>query len=384
MTRLTLDSVNFGAVSATRWPHLIGYLNGHVSAWSAEEIAETRASGRLLAVVDVLGNSPLSASVLDFERGDVQSPTVVRAWLQARNQYRGDGTVYCSARDIPTVVSGLRGEKCNLWVADPTADGEPPFDLPDYPGLPAGVRVIARQFVLAPRSGGQYDLSVFYADDWHPEQEAPEVLSAARLAAAPELGHYAAAAADISAPVPGWQSSATGERLLSPPDDPAADPLFTDPKAPDPSPAGTTSSGPLSVSGPGPTTSSGPEPGELISSTTAAAAADTGAPAPELGTPVIRDDGTAAFAGRSVAGGALADPLFAEHELAASRRAVFGSSASSPGQGLNHDFIKSTLHDIGDVAAMFRRGGWASTAAELERVAGIAWEIGSALKAGGF
>lgn len=371
MPRLTLDSVNFGSLATTKWPHLVGYLNGHVSAWSAEEIAETRAAGQLLAVVDVLGNSPLSASVLDFERGDVQSPTVVRAWLQARNQYRSDGTVYCSPSSIPTVVSGLRGEKCNLWVVDLTADGEPPFDVPAYPGLPDGVRVIARQFVLAPRSGGNYDISVFYADDWHPEQQAPAVLAAARMAAAPELGHYAAAAVADTVQLPG--------QLHLPEPDPK----------PEDSPGGTTSSAPPSAPSPGswPTL---PTADASISPAMAAAAAGTVSPAPAPDSSassstlqpiaLLRADGR--DSGRTVFEPAPvdADPLFTEHELAASRRAV-AAAVNAP--SLDHDFIRSTLKDLGDVAALFRHGGWGNIAGELERVAGIAWEIGSALKSAG-
>jgi len=437
--RLTLDSVNFSAVSATRWPHLIGYINGHVSAWSPGEIAETRADGRLLALVDVLGTQPLSASILDFERGDVQSPTVVRAWLQARNQFRGDGTVYCSASSIPAVVSGLRGERCNLWVADLTADGEPPFDVPDYPGLPAGVRVIARQFVLGPKSGGDYDMSVIYADDWHPEQQAPQHLAAAALAAAPELGRYAApAAATVSA------AQIPGQLTIGLPGGQEPEP---DPKPAD-SPGGTTSSASLSAPDPAPA----PVPvqdGASTSPATAAAAADTAGPDPAAVSaamaagdpaawgagpaPVTMATATAAADGTprlivpaavdsigndysspapttaasspssttltpsspgpaplslglaSVAADlGLPDPhdaLFAEHELAASRRAV--AAAAAP-PGLNHDFIRNTLADVGQAAAMFRRGGWGNVAAELERVAGIAWEIGSALKVAGF
>jgi hypothetical protein len=410
-----LDSVNFSAVSATRWPHLIGYLNGRVSAWSPGEIAETRADGRLLALVDVLGDSPLLASILDFERGDVQSPTVVRAWAQARNQYRHDATLYVAPPSISRAVSGLRGEPLNLIVVDLTADGEPPFEVPTYPGLPANVRVIGRQFVFGPKSGGAYDMSVIYADDWHPEQHAPVRLAAAALAAAPELGRYsAAAAATVSA------GQLPGQLALGQEPEP-------DPK-PAGSPGGTTSSASPSTPSPAPT----PAPDVDDVSTlpaTAAAAADTGHPVPPSESPApsssspapatapawpdawpptpdssasspssstltpfaqaiadVQATPTAQGWQSSATGERLlspvdADPLFAEHELAAGRRAV--TAAAGPSSALDHEFIRSTLNDIHQVAGMFRHGGWGNVAVELERVAGIAWEIGSALKAAG-
>jgi hypothetical protein len=422
-----LDSVNFGSLASSRWPHQIGYVNGHVSAWTAEEIAETRAAGRLLALVDVLGTAPLSASILDFERGDVQSPTVVRAWLQARNQYRGDGTVYCSVASIPAVVGGLRGERCNLWVADLTADSEPPFTVPDYPGLPAGVRVIARQFALTPRTGGPYDMSIVYADDWHPEQPEPGVFAAARISAAAELGPYAVAAV---------RASATGAAVPEIPGQltiGGADPKLS-------SPDGPTSSEPLSA--PSSPTSTASEPGEPTSDATAAApadpaataaAADPGAwrigqftmptpptqvtttpPAPvqvmvPMGgsTPpiqpvaVLGDDGR--DSGRTVfEPAAAARPLTAAEQNAAhlevhwarqaarsapsspsSLGSATSTAAAAPTGPLNHDFIRATLTGLEGVALEFRRGGWSNIAAELERVAGVAWEIGGAIRAAG-
>lgn len=205
MSRLVLDSVNFSALASTHWPHLIGYANGRISSWTPAQINQTRQRGQLLALADVLGTAPREASILDFERGDVTSPAVVHEWARARNQFAGDATVYCSPRSIATVVSGLRGEKCNLFVVDLTDDGEPPFTVPHYPGLPGNVRVIGRQFVFGPRSGGDYDMSVFYADDWHPEQAAPAHLFAARAAAAAELGPYqnATSGAEIINPATG-------------------------------------------------------------------------------------------------------------------------------------------------------------------------------------
>lgn len=170
--RIAIDSVSYAAIGPIEWPDKIGYVNGRVSAWTPQQIADSRERGQLIALVDVLGNAPHDASILDFERGDVQSPAVLHAWVQARNQYRGDAAVYCAVNSVPVVLGALRGEKCNLWVVDLTDDGEPPFAIPQQlRTLPAGVRLVAIQYVLAPRSGGDYDMSLIYADDWHPETE---------------------------------------------------------------------------------------------------------------------------------------------------------------------------------------------------------------------
>lgn len=191
--RIALDSVSYAAVGPVDWPDKIGYFNGRISAWTPEEIAESRRRGQLIALVDVLGNAFKDASILDWERGDVQSPAVLHAWVQARNQYRGDATVYCARSSVPTVVAALRGEKCNLWVCSLTDSGEPPLIVPDFGELPHNVRVVAVQYVLAPRSGGDYDMSIIYAEDWHPERDDDD--HAARATAAVMPGTTSPAAA---------------------------------------------------------------------------------------------------------------------------------------------------------------------------------------------
>ncbi len=176
--RMVMDSVGYAAVRAIDWPHKIGYFNGTASAWPADVIAAERARGQLLALVDVLGDAPYGAAILDVERGDVTAPEIIRAWVIARNQFRRDAVVYCNRSTLPTVISALAGEPCRIWLANPADNGEPPMTVPDL-GLPAHITLLGVQYVLSPRSGGNYDLSVFYDDTWHGDRESAEAASAA-------------------------------------------------------------------------------------------------------------------------------------------------------------------------------------------------------------
>lgn len=419
MSRLVLDSVNFSALAATRWPHLIGYVNGRISAWTPAQINQTRQRGQLLALVDVLGTEPDKASILDFERGDVQSPRVVHGWVRARNQFADDGTVYCSPRSIPAVVSGLRGEKCNLVVVDLTDDGEPPFTVPHYPGLPNNVRVIGRQFVFGPRSGGDYDMSVFYADDWHPEQVAPAHLFAARAAAAHELGPYqnATSAAEVTSP-------ATGQ-LTGPPNlpeqlemTPVSDHPFQVMTLPEPFGANLPCDwcpGPVACASAGRCLEPGGADVDQAAAPVDQAAADVAGAAVVASTAPDSVDPAAEHQAAEQAATArqlafaddlrmaaartearrLADltdeELIAEHIAATSGPADGGAAAAGISTAaaaaaqspLNHDFIKRTLADLKTVANMFHQHGWHNTGTELERVLGMAWELGGALEKGG-
>lgn len=51
--------------------------------------------------------------------------------------------------------------------------------------------------------------------------------------------------------------------------------------------------------------------------------------------------------------------------------------------GLNHEFIRATLADVGEVARQLRGARLGTIAGHLEQAAAIAWEVGSALKSAG-
>lgn len=364
MSRLVLDSTSAKALAATSWPHLIGYFNGKISAWGPGDIARARATGHLLALVDVAGNSPQNASVLDFERGDVQSPAVVAAWVQARNQMRGDATVYVQPTNIAHALSLLRGQKCNLWVVDLSPGGEVPFAVPHYDGMPVNTRVIARQFVLSPHSGGDYDLSIFYADDFHPEQAEPGHLAAARMAASPELGNYAIAG--VAAASPAGVATASAAAAAA---DPSIPPGF----------------GMLGVQVP---------PDKLAAALSPdAAAADVATPAP------IDDQADTALPGAALIASTAPDsptlapgpvPLITTDEAADEAAdvdptaAAQAAAAAGPNQRpIDHEFIQHTLNDLHTVANMFHGAGVRNVAYELERVLGMAWDVGGIIKKAG-
>lgn len=345
MSRLVIDSTSAKALDATNWPHKIGYYNGKISAWAPGDIARARATGQLLGLVDVAGDSPNQASVLDFERGDVQSPAVVSAWVKARNQMRGDAAVYVQPANIAHALSLLNGQKCNLWVVDLTDDGEIPFLVPHYAGMPPGVRVIGRQFALAPRSGGDYDLSIFYADDWHPDQADPSHFAAARLAAAPELGNYAVGAITAASPDGGAAAAA------------AANMVATD--LSQPVPAAAAGFGMLGVQVP---------PDKL-------AAALSPGPVPLITTDEAADAGP---------GPVYLDTLGHVSAAVDPTAAAQAAAAAGPDQpGLNHEFIQHTLNDLHTVANMFHGAGVRNVAFELERVLGMAWDVGGIMKKAG-
>ena len=206
--RTVMDSVSYAAVRAIDWPHKIGYFNGTASAWPADVIATERARGQLLALVDVLGDAPYGAAILDVERGDVTAPEIIRAWVIARNQFRRDAVVYCNRSTLPTVISALASEPCRIWLANPADNGEPPMTVPDL-GLPAHITLLGVQYVLSPRSGGNYDLSVFYDDTWHGDPDSAEAAAAA--VPKPEAAPGAAGAAPVP-PAPATPSpAATGD-----------------------------------------------------------------------------------------------------------------------------------------------------------------------------
>lgn len=412
MSRIALDSVKYANMAGLRWPHLIGYANGRISAWSDHDIADARSRGQLLALVDVLGTSPHLAAVVDFERGDVQSPTVIHRWVQARNQFRGDATVYVQPGNIRTIVRAVGAEPCNLWVVDLTADGEPPFHVPDYGPLPANVRVIGRQFVFGPRAGGDYDMSVIYADDWHPDQPHPANYAPVRLAAAAELGISGSLAWAATVPVDPDPAAAAGPVAITTTAELAAAAVPSMP----PGYSAALAAGLL-----GPVAATASPTGQIATVTPLITAADTAAPAADVDQVAAEladvDHGPSGSGSDDLAAARSAAEVTEEHAAAQAAAAAApimrgadpvaaGQAAAAPDtilQGaaefaaevssstaaavirpIEHEFIRATLADVGKVAQMLRASGWgASAALELERAASIAWELGSALKSAG-
>lgn len=202
--RLVIDSDKFDSISEYEWPHKIGYVNGRDSAWTPAQIKACQAKGQLLALVDVLGNAPHQAAVIDFERGDVQDPHALLKWVIVRNEFRNDAVVYCNRSTLPAVINALRGVSWRLWLAAPTHNSEPPMKPPADIKLPSNAKLLGIQYALEPHSGGHYDMSIFYDDAWHATRDtAAEVDAETRLAKSAEPRAAAAELAEDADPPAG-------------------------------------------------------------------------------------------------------------------------------------------------------------------------------------
>lgn len=383
--RIAIDSASYDAIAAYNWPHKIGYFNGPESAWTPEQIGDASARGQLLALVDVLGNAPHAASILDWERGDVQNGDVLREWVQARNKFRGDAVVYCNRESLTTVINALQSERCLIWLAEPTPNHEPPPSAPVL-GLPPNLTLLGIQYALSPESGGNYDISVLYDEAWHASYVHREDLAAV---AAGELEPRAGIDQPASTP------TETADNLQDPPaagPAPAPSPptagsaassVFS-PALPRPIPAGALSSSPDPVSAPSsptmtpPTSAASPQgfrvPPGLLSLPGAAAGPAVAAPsAPE--TSSIADIGVSA---------APAMPSAASPDPAPPAPApATGPAAPTPAATLPHGWISAVLADVRQVATQFRSAGQHQPARMLEEAAAAAVEAGSLLQKAG-
>jgi hypothetical protein len=235
MPRFVLDTIgsNYQQIRAVDCLKF-GYLNGKESAWPAAAIDEQTKRGELLGLIDVLGTNPHQASIVDWEHGDVQDPQRLAWWVKERNAFRGDAVVYTNKDSMPGVIQALAssGEYYQLWVADLTANGQPPVHAPDF-GLPPNVRLLGVQYAWPLHTKGPFDLSLLFNDSWHAQHHA--------------AAHVLGAAADDA----GYEARADEARAnQAPADEPAAadegqadvEPAAADPKAE--TPAGGTSSVP--------------------------------------------------------------------------------------------------------------------------------------------
>lgn len=111
--------------------------------------------GRGRIFIDVLGNAPHSAEVLDVESHDA-GPASVRPWLQARAGVE-TGTIYCNESTLPAVQDAADGHPFALWLA--TLDGLIPAH--QGPG-----HLVAVQAYGAQITGANIDISVVLDAPW--------------------------------------------------------------------------------------------------------------------------------------------------------------------------------------------------------------------------
>lgn len=114
------DSVNADHVPAGAKAYA-GYVNGR-PGWRSYGPMRARFPAVRVHGIDVLGNAPRAAGILDYEPGDVQSPAGAAAWCRERNAFRPyTAVVYSDRSELAELEAGLAGVWHYLWVA--TLDG---------------------------------------------------------------------------------------------------------------------------------------------------------------------------------------------------------------------------------------------------------------------
>jgi hypothetical protein len=297
--RIGLDSVSYKAILAiisqghnTDGWLMAGYVNGPVSAWPAIGFDELTQRGVQVARIDVDGTRWNDAAILDVEKGDVQNPATITSWVRNRGEKYGDPIVYCDQSNLAMAANAAAaaGVRCGIWLAKIT--GIPPLDAGAVGvHLPTNVYLAAVQFEQEP-GGAPYDLSVWFADDWHPElastsRPAAELVNQAYTLTDPAI---AAAIADVSRETPAGPtnspavaSSAGAESGSNKPAAPQTGSASGDEPGPTADPAGSSPPGSVpSAPGPDPAASGG---------STAPAATPQASPAPTAPTPVAAGPG---------------------------------------------------------------------------------------------
>jgi len=163
MTRLMRDSTNLRDIPVHGTELVAGYVNGNFVA-TKEDFA--RFPGIPHVHIDVNASAPTEAGVLDFEPGDRQDPAMAAIWAKRRRAaFPGHypPVIYCSRSELTMLFNGMNAagleivKDFRLWIA--TLDGTKTVD--DMTG------VTAVQFAGENMTGGHYDESIVYDDEWH-------------------------------------------------------------------------------------------------------------------------------------------------------------------------------------------------------------------------
>lgn len=342
--RIVLDTITEQLTDATAAIDCLkfGTLNGP-GAWTTDQLTQARDAGQLLAVIDVLGDAPEHASIVDWTSMSPKDPGRLAWWVEQRNALHRDAVVMCVRDAMPNVL-GIVGnqEYFRLLVTDLSTSGEPPLADPQY-GLPPFALLLGCQYVVPPKSGGPYNLSILFDDTWHADQ--------AGQGAAAALHATAAAAAPVLSPV-----EAQGADLAA-----AASPKHAA------SPAGPMSSPSLSAPPQDQLSTTAPDsPSNGAAAAAAFDAATTGAPDVSHETP-----------------GQLVRPFAASigfaHLQAGDVEASTAAAFPAPGQPINHGHVWSWIQEGHRIAAQFSGANAPHVAAQLEESLGQLLEIGKLL-----
>jgi hypothetical protein len=164
MTRTLYDALGQHATSIPRGAQMVaGYADGDFK-WSAADYAMFPRAARLAITVAAQVPDSHDASVIDVETGAF-TPHDARGFVVARTAYRPAGlaAVYCNLSTLPAVRKACRGLAYGIWLAHYT-------DRPPAAPEPAwGPDVVAVQWRNGDTTGVEYDQSVVFDADWHPQ-----------------------------------------------------------------------------------------------------------------------------------------------------------------------------------------------------------------------
>jgi hypothetical protein len=167
MTRIMRDSTTPTDIPINGTDLVAGYINGSFK-WAAE--GWRRFHGIPHVRIDVFGTEPEHSAVLDVEPGCSDVPTAV-AWAEKKNAEfpgRYPPIIYCNRSTLTPLFNAMNGAGLHivrdfrLWIA--TLDGTKMVD--DMTG------VTAVQYAGESMTGGHFDESIVYDNDWHRVRQA--------------------------------------------------------------------------------------------------------------------------------------------------------------------------------------------------------------------
>jgi len=186
MTRIMRDSDTPTDIPIRGTDIAAGYVTGG-GKWPAKAYARFR--GLEKARIDCRGTKPGKADILDVEPGCADRQRAV-TWVKERKAaFPGayPPIIYCSLDPLPRILSAMNAgglhlvKDFRLWIA--TLDGTK--RIRDMRG------VTAVQYAGADITGGHYDESIVYDDNWHPGDDFPytkkEILNWVKKGVAAEL-----------------------------------------------------------------------------------------------------------------------------------------------------------------------------------------------------
>jgi hypothetical protein len=161
MTRIMRDSTDLKDIPIHGTDIVAGYVNGKFRA-TKKDFA--RFPGIPHVRIDVFGTDP-DVGIVDCEKGDVTVPGAV-AWAKNRKAAHPrwyPPIIYCNRSTLTPLFNEMNAaglqivHDFRLWIA--TLDGTE--KVPDMTG------VTAVQYAGESITGGHYDESIVYDDNWH-------------------------------------------------------------------------------------------------------------------------------------------------------------------------------------------------------------------------